>query len=82
MKKMIICIVLTLVVIVLVLFANLKLFEKQSLKISQGEPIKKYTVEKSAILVIDIQEAITGKLSPGTRYSGDSDSLISLKPAC
>ncbi len=78
MKRILIWIGLTLLLIVIVLGGNLLLFEKQSSKVSQGVPVKKYNSEKSALLVIDLQEYTTGKLSTDTCYTNGSDNHISL----
>lgn len=78
MKRILIWIGLALLLIVVVLGGNLVLFLKQGQKVSQGVPIKKYNSEKSALLVIDIQEYTTGKLSADTCYTNGSDNYIGL----
>lgn len=78
MKRILIWIGLTLLLMLVVLGGNLVIFEKQSSKVSQGLPIRKYNSEKSALLVIDLQEYTTGKLSADTCYTEGSDNYIGL----
>lgn len=78
MKKIIIFTVLVIVLIAAVLFVNLLIFEKSAEKVTKGNPIATYQDEKSALLVIDIQEYTTGKLAADTNYIKVSDSMITL----
>jgi nicotinamidase-related amidase len=78
MKRILIWIGLSLLLIVIVLGGKLMLLERQSTIVSQGTPIKKYDTEKSALLVIDLQEYTTGKLSADTCYTEGSDNYIGL----
>lgn len=78
MKKVILWIIAVILFVVILLGGNLILFERQGLMVSQGTPIKKYDVETPALLVIDVQEYTTGKLSTDTCYTAASDNYIRL----
>ena len=78
MKRILLWLVIVLVLIVAVLFGNLLLFERAAKNISEGVPIATSAVDKSALLVIDIQEGTTGKLALKESYIKAADSLIRL----
>lgn len=74
--KVILRIFIAIVVIVIACFIYLVIFERKSEVTSQGKPIEKYESDKAALLVIDIQEAITGSVSADECYIKYSDTLI------
>jgi len=74
--KVILRIFIAIVVIVVACFIYLVIFERNSEVTSKGKPIEKYDSVKSALLVIDIQEAITGRVSADECYIKYSDTLI------
>ena len=76
MKKIILSIVSILVICIAIIVINFFIFQKNSRVISQGKPIIKYDTIKQALLVIDIQEGLTGKLATNDDYLGNSDELI------
>jgi len=51
-------------------------FETRAQKISEGEKIEVYSTPQKALLVVDIQERITGKYSDSYYYVNQSESLI------
>jgi nicotinamidase-related amidase len=75
-RKTLLLVLAFVVLIVVFLFAYIKLFEKNALKVSVGQSIKSYGHQKSALLVIDIQEYTTGVCSEQAYYTKVSDSLI------
>jgi nicotinamidase-related amidase len=76
-KKIIISIVSILVLSILIIIANYIIVDKNQSQISQGKPIVQKDTIRKAILVIDIQEGITGKLATDDYYILKSDELIS-----
>lgn len=76
MKKAILTIILVLFLIIVILAVNLVIFEKKASVISEGEAIENYDSTRSAVLIIDIQEGITGKLSTSDYYVIQSNQLI------
>lgn len=68
MRKAIIILISVIVFIVAVLAVNLVIFEKRGSVISMGEPIASYDSTRSALLVIDVQEGITGLYSNSDYY--------------
>ncbi len=64
------------VLFVLVLFINLIVAGKNESVISKGQPIEKNTNPKPALLIIDIQEVTTGKLSIYPYFRENSEKLI------
>ncbi|MEI6750010.1 MAG: cysteine hydrolase [Bacteroidota bacterium] len=76
MKKIILWIFIGIVVIVASVLGTLMIFEKNALVISKGKVIENYPVEKPALLVIDIQEGLTGSLSSSECYTKGSDAYI------
>lgn len=51
------------ILVILVLFINYVIFQQTVTRISEGQPITNRDAEKSALLVIDIQEGSTGELT-------------------
>ena len=76
LKKVFLSIVSMLILFVLVLFVNYKIWDKKSSRISQGLPIIQKETKKQALMVIDIQEGITGKASTDDFFTKNSDKLI------
>ena len=76
MKKVILSIVLILILCFLVLFVNYYIFQKTVTKISQGQSIIQNEIKNRAVLVIDVQESITGRLSTNDYYITNSEELI------
>jgi nicotinamidase/pyrazinamidase len=78
MKKIIISIVSLLVLSVLILVVNYVIWDQSSTRISEGKPIIQKETKKQALLVIDIQEGITGKSSTSEFFVLKSEELISV----
>lgn len=78
MKKVFKWIGLILLIVICVPLITLVVFERNSLKITEGTPIAKYSAENPALLVIDIQEGTTGKVSTYDYFKNNSDSLIQI----
>jgi nicotinamidase-related amidase len=76
MKKLILSIISILVLIVVIIITNFIIVEKSSSVISKGKPIIKKSTIKQALLVIDIQEGLTGKMATTDDYVVQSDELI------
>jgi len=76
MKKIIISAFLILVLIILILIGNYIIVMKSSSEISKGKPIIQMDSTKQALLVIDIQEGITGKSSTTDFFISNSETLI------
>jgi nicotinamidase/pyrazinamidase len=76
MKKVIISFVSILVLSVLVLVVNYVIWDQRGSQISQGKPIVRKETTKRAVLVIDIQEGITGKSSTSDFFRMKSEELI------
>ncbi len=67
---------LILFIVILLVVAYLIYLDKQADIISKGEIISDYDTVKSVLMVIDIQEATTGKVSITEEYIQQSDMLI------
>ena len=78
MKKIFISIVSILVLSILILVVNYILFDKNQSEISQGKTIVQKNSIKQALLVIDIQEGITGKASSDDFFKSNSEMLINI----
>jgi nicotinamidase/pyrazinamidase len=76
MKKIIFRTLGVLVLVVVFLFVYLVVFEKRQSVISDGAPIEKYGEQRSALMVIDIQESTTGTVTQNENLAKGSDSLI------
>jgi len=75
-KKIIIRFAIVLLLFVVVVIVNLVFFVKKSSQISEGEKIERYETQKSALIVLDIQEGTTGAHSLDECYTSVSDDLI------
>lgn len=71
--KMILWFVSALVFLVLILAVNLYFFVRNEKVVSEGKPIANYSTNHPALLVVDIQEVITGKSSiyPGLQKKSE-----------
>jgi nicotinamidase-related amidase len=78
MKKIIITIVSLLVLGVVILAVNYVIWGQRSTTISEGKPIVQRETKKPALLVIDIQEGITGTSSTSEFYVRKAEDLISV----
>ena len=76
MKKIIFTIISVIVVCVAIIIVNFIIVEKSSSETLRGKPIVKNNAAKKALLVIDIQEGLTGKLAANDDYVIKSDELI------
>lgn len=76
MKRIIIIGVGIIAVFVVALIVNVILFTKSTAQISKGETIPNFSHQKAALMVIDIQEGTTGKLSTTREYQNKSSSLL------
>ena len=76
MKRIIFGLIGSLVSIILFLTGNLLILEHQASVISAGRPVEKDTIQRSALLIIDIQEVTTGDLSTNENYKKSSGELI------
>ena len=76
MKRIIIIGVGIIAVFVVALIVNVILFTKSTARISKGETIPNFSHQKAALMVIDIQEGTTGKLSTTHEYQNKSSSLL------
>jgi nicotinamidase-related amidase len=75
-KKIVFGISGTIILFVLIVFLNLVIAGKYESKVTTGQPIENYGENKSALLVIDIQEATTGDKSSYPFFQQNSDELI------
>jgi nicotinamidase-related amidase len=75
-KKIIFGILGTIILFVLIVFINLIISGQYESIVTKGQPIENYSKRKSALLVIDIQEATTGHLSMYPFFQKNSDELI------
>jgi nicotinamidase/pyrazinamidase len=78
MKKILISIVSLVVLSVLILVVNYVIWNQNGTRISEGKPIIQKETKKQALLVIDIQEGITGKSSTSEFFVLKSEELISV----
>ncbi len=76
MKRIIIVVISILVLCVLVIVVNYVIWDQSGSRISQGSPIIRKETTKRAVLVIDIQEGITGKSSTSDFFRMKSEELI------
>jgi nicotinamidase-related amidase len=75
-KKIIFGIIGTVILFILIVVVNLVLFIKNESIVSKGNPIQNYGKNNRALLVIDIQEVITGDLSVYPSLQEKSEILI------
>ena len=66
----------TIILFALIVFVNLIIAGQYESIVTKGQPIENYSKRKSALLVIDIQEATTGHLSMYPFFQKNSDELI------
>ena len=66
------------ILFILILIANLIITEKIQSLVSEGKPIIYYDEHKSALLIIDIQEATTGDISTYPFFKNKSEDLINI----
>lgn len=78
MKKIIISIITIFVLSILTIIINFILVENSQSEISQGKPILQTDPIKEALLVIDIQEGITGEASSDDFFTSHSEMLIKI----
>ena len=76
MKRILLFTFLGILLIIVTLAVNLYIFSKNAQEISRGDPIPTYSVEKAALLVVDIQEGTTGTVSDIKSYITQSEWLI------
>jgi nicotinamidase/pyrazinamidase len=76
MKRIIIVTVSILVLCILILVVNYIVVERSASQISEGKPIIHRGTKKQAVLVIDIQEGITGQSSTSDVFVVQSEALI------
>jgi nicotinamidase/pyrazinamidase len=76
MKKIIIVTLSTLALGILILVVNYVFWDISASRISEGQPIVQREIKKPAVLVIDIQEGITGKSATGDDFVTQSEELI------
>lgn len=76
LKKIIFGILGIIILFVLIVFINLIFSGQYESIVTKGQLIKNYNNHKSALLVIDIQEATTGPLSNYPFFKKNSDTLI------
>jgi nicotinamidase-related amidase len=75
-KKIIFGILGTMILFVLIVLINLIISGQYESIVTKGQPIDNYSEHKSALLIIDIQEATTGHLSMYPFFKMNSDELI------
>jgi nicotinamidase/pyrazinamidase len=78
MKKIIIVTASILALSILILVVNYIVVDKLQSQISEGKPIRQKEAKKEAVLVIDIQEGITGKSSTSGVFVEQSEELIDI----
>ena len=76
LSRTILAIIGLMVLFIIVLFVNYKIFEKNWSIVSMGQPIENYGVRKAALLVVDIQEGTTGDVSKNHFYKKNADLVI------
>lgn len=77
-KKLLLYTGLFIVLVVAVLAGNLFIFNKTADTVTQGTPIQDYGTPRSALMIIDVQEATTGSVSLNPTYQEQAGSLIPL----
>jgi len=75
-KKVILGTIVIIVLFILIIIINLIMFEKNASVVSKGEPIEESNEIRPALLVVDVQEATTGKVSLNEHYIEKSNGLI------
>jgi nicotinamidase/pyrazinamidase len=75
-KKILLWTLMAIVLIIGILFINLKVFEKRGTIVTKGIPIENYHSDNSALVVIDIQEYTTGVVSINEVFTRKAENLI------
>ncbi len=75
-KKIIFGIIGTIILFILIVVVNLVLLFKNESIVSKGQPVQNYNKKNCALLVVDIQEVITGGLSIYPSFQEKSELLI------
>ena len=75
-KKIIFGIIGTIILFILIVVVNLVFLVKNESIVSKGQPIQNYGTKNCALLVVDIQEVITGGLSIYPSLQEKSEFLI------
>ncbi len=75
-KRILLWSLLAVILIIGILIINLIVTEKIASIVTEGTPIENYNTLNSALLVIDIQEGLTGEVSAIEEYKGAADDLI------
>lgn len=76
LKKIVLSLIGLLVLFIIVLITNYKIFETNWSRVSQGQPIENYGERRVALLVVDIQEGTTGNVSRNPFYKKNANRLI------
>lgn len=76
MNKLLLRLLLAILFIIAVLVVNLALFNVTASKVTEGVPIQNVDPESVALLVIDIQEGITGEVAAIESYKEQSEDFI------
>jgi nicotinamidase/pyrazinamidase len=76
MNKILLRLLLAIVLFIVVLVANLALFNLTAAKITVGVPIENTDPDQVALIVIDIQEGTTGEVSATESYIEQSEEFI------
>jgi nicotinamidase-related amidase len=76
MKSFLIRFLLIFILLVIIMITYHSYLKKQEQIISTGEPIPEYDSLKSTLLVIDLQEASTGRMTESEEYSPESNQYI------
>jgi len=75
-KKILLWTLMAIVLIIGILFINLKVVMKRGSIVTKGIPIENYQSNNSALLVIDLQEYTTGVVSINEVFKKEADDLI------
>lgn len=75
-KKILLWSLLAIILVIGVLFINLKVVEKRGAIVTKGTPIENYQSNNSALIVIDIQEYTTGVVSINEVFKKRAENLI------
>ena len=76
LKKIVVVTASILALSILILVVNYIVVDRLQSQISEGKPISQKETKKEAVLVVDIQEGITGKSSTSDVFVGQSEELI------
>jgi nicotinamidase/pyrazinamidase len=78
MKKAVLITISILTLSLVILVANYIVVDRMQSQISEGKPIIQKQIKKQAVLVIDIQEGITGKSATSDDFVVQSEALINV----